>query len=235
MARPLSHKGLRIVASLLIVAGVVAFWVLRPLVETDMSPGDFTPLRDDALAARFAPVIEPHAVYGKPGRLLYRMAKSAAGDIHIAYHPFFNDEQNPHSGFGAAMSRVIYTGGLRIKDVMFGPADIELIEVVLDTKRTAARISYEDADRYNPKSFSVRHLPKSVLNPPLPFCFETVSWNHMFALKPPTSCRQQDALRVEYFNESDWQKYRMVKKTEAMLRRNRMHRVYERAAAAESP
>jgi len=76
----------------------------------------------------------------------------------------------------------------------------------------------------------VRHLPKSVLNPPLPFCFETVSWNHMFALKPPTSCRQQGALKPEYYTESDWQKYRMVKKTEAMLRRNRMHRVYERAA-----
>jgi hypothetical protein len=231
MAAPLRHKGLRVVASLLIVAGVVAFWVLRPLTETDMSVGDFTPLRDDRLAALFAPVVQPHTLYGKPDRLLYRMARNTAGETHIAYHPVYNDEQNPHSGFGATMSRLIYTGGLRIKDIMFGLADIELIEVVLDSQRTAIKIAYEDADRYNPKSFSVRHLPRTFMNPPRPFCFTTASWNHMFSLQPPASCSQKDALTPEYFIEAEWQKYKMVKKTEAILRRNRMHRVYERAEA----
>ncbi len=231
MAKPLRYKGFRIIASLLIVAGVVAFWVLRPLRDSDMSLEGFTPLRDDRLAAAFAPVIKPHHLYGRPERLLYRMGKAATGEIHIAYHPFYSDEQNLHSGFGAAMSRAIYTGGLRIKDLMFGPADIELIEVVLDLQRTAVRIAYEDADRYNPKSFSVRHLPRTFINPPRPFCFATVSWNHMFALQPPASCNQKDALTPEYFTDAEWQKYKMVKKTEAMLRRNRMHRAYERAAA----
>ena len=231
MAQPLRYKGFRIFASLVIVAGVVAFWVLRPLRDSDTSLEGFTPMRDDALATRFAPVIRPHVLYGKPERLLYRMGKSATGEISIAYHPLYSDERNPHSGFGAAMSRAIYTGGLRIKDIMFGPADIELIEIVLDLNRTAVKIAYEDADRYNPKSFSVRHLPRSFINPPRPFCFATVSWNHMFALEPPARCSQRDALTPEYFSEEAWQHYKMIKKTEAMLRRNRRHRPYERAPA----
>jgi hypothetical protein len=35
----------------------------------------------------------------------------------------------------------------------------------------------------------------------------------------------------EYFTEAEWQQFRMVKKTEAILRRNRMHRIYERVPA----
>jgi len=231
VAQRLRYKGFRIIASLLIVAGVVAFWVLRPLRDSDLSLEGFSPLRDDRLAAQFVPVIKPHALYGKPERLFYRMGKSATGEIHIAYHPLYSDERNPHAGFGAAMSRVIYTGGLSLKDIMFGPADIELIEIVLDLNRTAVKISYEDADRYSPKSFSVRHLPRSFVNPPRPFCFAVASWNHMFALEPPASCSQKEALAPEYFTEAEWQKYKMIKKTEAMLRRNRRHRAYERAPA----
>lgn len=231
MAQPLKHKGFRILASILIVLGVVAFWVLRPLRDSDLSLEGFTVLRDDELAARFVPIVLEHAAYGKPERMLYRMGKSATGQIHIAYHPFYRDEENPHSGFGAAMSRAIYTGGLNIKNLMFGPADIELIEVVLDSGHKPMTVAYEDADRYNTKSFSVRHLPKRVNNPAQPFCFKTVSWNHMFALNDKAACSAVRVLLPEYFSEADWQKFKMIKKTEAMLRRNRTHRAYERAAA----
>jgi hypothetical protein len=231
MAQPLKHKGFRVVSSILIVFGVVAFWVLRPLRDSDLSLDGFTVLRDDRLAAQFVPRILEHAAYGKPQRILYRMGKSSTGQIHIAYHPFYSDEENPHSGFGPTMSRFIYTGGLNIKNLMFGPADIELIEVILDPRHQPITIAYEDADRYNPKSFSVRHLPKRVSNPAPPFCFKTVSWNHMFSLRDKLECDQIETLLPEYFSEADWQKYKMVKKTEAMLRRNRMHRAYERAPA----
>lgn len=231
MAGRLRYKGLRIIASLLIVLGVVAFWVLRPLLETPMTTGDFTPIRDDALAAKFSPRIVPHELYGAPTRLFYRMARGHDGAIHIAYHPFYPHEENPHPGTGALLSRLIYTGGLHIKDIMFGPADIELIEVVLDKTLKPIELAYEDAGDYNPKAFSVRHVVKLVKNPAVPACFTTSSWNHMFALAGAELCRSVQVPAVEYFHEPEWQKYRMVKKTEAMLRRNRMHRVYERVAA----
>lgn len=230
MAR-LKQRGLRVALTLLILAGVVAFWVLRPIRETDFATPGFTPLRDDSLAARFTPRIVGHKLYGAPTRMLYRMAKNTEGEIHIAYHPFYADEENPHTGFGAAMSRLIYTGGLRLKDKMFGPADIELIEVILAKDGTPASLHWEDAENYQPRNFSVKHLPKTEKKPAIPFCFETPTWNHMFTLVKPEACQNVQPLKVEYFSIADWEKYKMVKKTEAIFRRNRMHRVYERQAA----
>lgn len=227
----IKNRGLRITLSFAIILGVVAFWVLRPIRDTDFATPGFTPMRDDALAARFMPIIIGHKLYGVPERLFYRMAKSSKGEIHIAYHPFYSDEENPHSGFGAFMSRVIYTGGLHLKDIMFGPADIELIEVILDTAGKAREIGWEDAENYQPKNFSVRHAPKTERNPAQPFCFETSSWNHMFSLTKADACKGVNPPRAEYFTQAEWDKYKMLKKTEAILRRNRMHRVYERQAA----
>lgn len=231
MAARLNFVWLRIILSLAIVLGVVAYWVFRPLTETAPGTGGFTPLRDDTLARRLAPRILTHNEYGSPARLLYRMAKSPEGNIHIAYHPFFPEEENRHPGFGARLSRWIYTGGLHLEDVMFGPADIELIEVITDSKRQILEVGYEDAGNYNPRNFSVRHVPKTVHKVQLPLCFAITSWNHMFGLRESTMCANITPLRAEYFAEVDWQKYRMVKKTEAILRRNRMHRVYERVPA----
>ncbi|HRP68020.1 MAG TPA: hypothetical protein PLY93_00610, partial [Turneriella sp.] len=75
---------MRIIISLLIVFAVVAFWVLRPIRDTDFSLVGFIPLRKDALAARFAPLILPHEMYGTATRLYYRMAKDDEGKIYIA-------------------------------------------------------------------------------------------------------------------------------------------------------
>ncbi len=227
----LKHRGVRIGATILIVLGVVTFWVMRPIRDTDFATPGFTPLKDDALAERFSPIIIGHKLYGAPTRLFYRMAKSNEGEIHIAYHPFYADEENPHSGFGATMSRLVYTGGLHLKDMMFGPADIELIEVILDKNGKPKVLAWEDAENYQPKNFSVKHLPKIDRDPKQPFCFETPTWNHMFSLVKPDVCKGAAALKPEYFSAADWDKYKMVKKTEAILRRNRMHRVYERVAA----
>lgn len=204
---------------------------MRPIRDTDFSTPGFTPLRDDAIAARFAPTIIGHNLYGAPTRLLYRMAKNGEGEIHIAYHPFYPDEENPHSGFGAFMSRIIYTGGLHLKDIMFGPADIELIEVILDKAGKPAVLAYEDAENYQPKNFGVKHAPKTLKKPTQPFCFNTPTWNHMFSAAEGSACKGLTPLTPEYFTTADWEKYKMAKKTEAILRRNRMHRVYERQAA----
>jgi hypothetical protein len=222
---------LRNFLTLLIISGVTAFWLLRPIRETDFSSGGFTPMRDDALAIRYAPVVKGHALYGAPLGLLYRMARSEDGDIHIAYHPFYGHEENPHSGFGAFLSRILYTGGLNLKNILFGPGDVELIEVVLNKRGQPRLVAYEDAGDYRPQNFGVRHVQKSVKDPLPPFCFETVSWNHMFALAGWQSCAGVNPLKPVYFGDDEWEKYRMVKKTEAILRRNRMHRPYERRGA----
>lgn len=231
MGAKLTHRGLRTIATIAIILGLISFWVLRPIRETDFATPGFTPLKDDLLAAKFAPVVLGHELYGAPTRLLYRMARNTKGEVFIAYHPFYPAEENPHKGFGAFMNRIIYTGGLHLKDIMFGPADIELIEVVLDKDGKPTLMAYEDAEKYNPSAFSVRHLAKSVNNPRQPFCFTTPTWNHMFALADASRCAGKVALKAEYFSEPEWVQYRMVKKTEAILRRNRMHRVYERIGA----
>jgi hypothetical protein len=227
----LKRRGVRITITILIILGVIAFWVLRPIRDTDFTTPGFSPLKDDALAGRFTPIIIGNKLYGAPSRLFYRMAKNAEGEVHIAYHPYYADEENPHPGFGATMSRWIYTGGLHLKDIMFGPADIELIEVILDKNGNPKSLAWEDAENYQPKNFSVKHLPKIDRDPKQPFCFETPTWNHMFALAKPEACKEVAPLKPEYFSTADWDKYKMVKKTEAILRRNRMHRVYERVAA----
>lgn len=225
------QRWLRILGTIAIILGVVTFWVLRPVRDTDFSTGGFNPIRDDALAARYAPVILRHELYGAPSRLLYRMAKNPAGEIHIAYHPFYAREENPHEGFGAFMSRLFYTGGYGLKDRMFGPADIELIEVVLNTAGKPALIAFEDVKNYNPKNFAVQHYAVSVQNPLPPFCFEIKSWNHLVGQRPADLCKTTRALTPEYFAEDEWLKFKMVKKSEAILRRNRLHRQYERVAA----
>ena len=231
MAAKLSHRGLRAVATIAIIFGIVTFWVLRPIRETDFATPGFTPLRDDALAKKFSPIVLGHEIYGAPTRLFYRMAKNAQGELFIAYHFLYAHEENPHKGFGALMSRLIYTGGLHIKDIMFGPADIELIEVGLNKDGKPILLAYEDAEKYNPSAFAVKHVSKSANNPLPPFCFTTPTWNHMFAHADSSLCLGKKPLEAEYFNETEWNQYRMVKKTEAILRRNRMHRVYERRAA----
>lgn len=232
MGAKLDHRGLRALVTILIILGLITFWVLRPIKETDFGTPGYTPLRDDALAEKFAPIILVHPVHGFPTRMLYRMARNSAGDIFIAYHPFFAHEENNHGGFGAFMSRIIYTGGLHIKDIMFGPADIELIEVAVNKQKTPILLAYEDAENYDPRKFSVKHLSKSVADPKMPFCFDIPTWNHMFALREATACAGQKPLKIEYFSDAEWAQFKMVKKTEAILRRNRMHRVYERVSAS---
>ena len=234
MAQKLNYRGLRTLATIAIIFGLITFWVLRPIRETEMKTGDFTPVRDDNLAAKFSPIVLGHELYGSPTRMLYRMARNSARETFIAYHPFYPGEENPHKGVGAALNRMVYTGGLKLKEIMFGAADIELIEVVLNQHGQPTLLAYEDAEKYNPSAFSVKHLPKSVKNPQQPFCFSTPTWNHMFSLSEASLCKGKQPLRVEYFSEVEWNHYRMVKNTEAILRRNRMHRIYERQPAPQS-
>lgn len=226
----LSRPRLRIFLSLLIVLGVVIFWVLRPIRNTDFATPGFTPLRDAALARKYVPRLIPHSLYGGPTHIYYRMARAMNGDLHIAYHPFFPNEENPHSGVGPLLSRNLYTGGLNLKTFMYGPADVELIEVFVNPNGAVNAVVYETARNYRPSAFGVEHSPQTIANPPLPLCFTVMTWNHMFSAEKPEKCTSSAATPLEYFSERQWIELRMVKNTEAILRRNRAHRVYERQA-----
>ena len=72
---------MRTLATVAIIFGFITFWVLRPVKETDFATAGFTPLRDEALAAKFTPIIVGHELYGAPTRMLYRMARNAQGEI----------------------------------------------------------------------------------------------------------------------------------------------------------
>jgi len=230
-ASRLGHVWLRVTLTILIILGVVAFWLLRPIRETAFTTPGFTPMRNDALALKYTPRFLPHPEYGAPTRIFYRMGQADSGQTHIAYHPFYADESNPHSGAGAMLSRMIYTGGYNLKNRMYGPADIELVEVIVQKTGQIKSVFYEDVKDYRPGAFSVTHLPITEINPSLPLCFEVKTWNHMVALRKPDHCTKIATLKAEYFSELLWNEYKMLKKHEAILRRNRAHKIYERVAA----
>jgi hypothetical protein len=226
----LKYRGLRIIASLVIVAGVVAFWVLRPIKDTDMSVGNMIPTRNDRLAELHAPIVQPGEKYGGPRRILYRMAANPDGNIYIAYHLIYDRGVNPHSGLRAVFSRNVYTSGLNLKNFVFGAADIELVEVVLAADGGAQELSYESGSES--KKGSIRRRHETQRNPKAPYCFHVSTWDHLLANLPPEKCAGLAKLPVTYFASSDWEKFGMVKKTEAILRRNRPHKAYERRAVA---
>ncbi|MCB1169378.1 MAG: hypothetical protein KDK25_03540, partial [Leptospiraceae bacterium] len=121
------------------------------------------PLRDDSLALRFAPII----VAGKqdaPTEMLYRLSQDASGNIHIAYFIVWESEINPAEGWGPFFSRWLYTGGLSLQKILFGPGDVEVIVMELAPSGSAEGqgyalrgLSFETAINYDPRAFGVQH------------------------------------------------------------------------------
>lgn len=208
----------------LAVLGLLVFFFARTRVENSLSAPGFTPIRDDALAQRYAPSIAAGSEYGDPAALYYRAAVN--GDkTFITYHYVWEKEENTHSGFLPFLNRTIYTGGLRLQRIMFGPADIEKVSIVLNAGKVESA-SFETAENYNPAAFGVAHKPVSLLE--MPPAFRVMSWNHLFE---PASAGPAVPLKAEYFTEDKWQHYEMVKLKERFFSRSRAHEPYERIAA----
>ncbi|MCS6985527.1 MAG: hypothetical protein NZM25_10445 [Leptospiraceae bacterium] len=178
------------------------------------------PVRDDSFAQKFCPQIKAHPQYGSPYRMLYRLGIDNSGGFYLACHPVYEKEENPHEGFLPLLSRLVYTGGLSLQKIIFGPEDVELIEVRINQKGEIYHIGYEDAENYNPTSFSVKHRPLTLLGGKPPLCFGIRSWNHMVYPLPAKDCRD-NTIKVEYFSEGLWKKYRMFKEREGFLRKSR--------------
>jgi len=224
------YKTLRVLGIITVFFLFALFILFRPLKDTPLDTSDFKPISDPALARKFAPKFIAHSEYGKPEKILFRMALAANGQTHIAYHPWYATEFNPHAGFMPLLSRILYTGGLGIKDTMFGPNDIELIEIILDSAGNPIKLSYESAMKYRKTAFGVTHkaVEETLNGKPQNYCFKVTTWNHMVDHVGSSACNAQPEIPLAYFTNAEWEASRMVKRSEAILRRNRAHRVYER-------
>lgn len=212
--------------ALLILAGFTWFLMRTTRTNSLDAPG-FEPLRNDALAAKHAPMISSPAEFGQPEALYYRAATSN-GKLYITYHFVWPGESNPAPGFLPWLNRNLYTGGLRMQKTMFGKGDVEMISLVLDSNGNVDEVIYETAENHDPSDFGVKHSTvRTVAEPPL--VFRVVSWNHLFLLEKGAPVEGQ--LRPEYFSASLWDEYEMVKENESILKRSRAHQPYERRAA----
>lgn len=110
---------------------VPALVIPLSLQENSADVAGFSPIRDDSVARDFAPLIDPGG-YEPPEEILYRMSQDERGRVHIAYFVIWPSEKNDGSGMGAFLSRILYTGGLSLQKLMFGPGDVEVITLVLE-------------------------------------------------------------------------------------------------------
>ena len=164
----------------------VAWW---PTGKKELPPTGYTPLRDDYMAARYMPVFECPPEFAPILAVYYRAAWDSSGVFHIAYHPVWAKEWNATKAFGPFMSRCLYTGGLSLQRLMYGPGDIEAIGFSIDpASENVMEVDYETATDYNPSNFSVKH--KKVLlkgNFASPLHFKVISWNHLFEFEDVAS------------------------------------------------
>jgi hypothetical protein len=208
---------------LLAIAG--AFFI--PTGKVPAPPEGWKALRDDALAAKFAPPISCPERFGAIERVLYRAARGPDGSIRIAYHYVWDHEENPAGTFGAFLSRMLYTGGLSLQRLMFGPGDVEAIGVELSPSLEPVSISYEEAEGYDEAAMTVRH--RKVIDAPWPesgASFEVASWNHLFSLSEGIV---SEAPAPEYFDAGEWARYGMTKAPPTFVFRHRAHFDWELA------
>ncbi len=224
-------------ALLLFFTGIMTSCASTPETPPDLSA--YTPIRDDELAARFAPALLPSREHGDPVALLYRASRHASGDIHLTYHFVWEYERNPSSGCQPWLSRNLYTGGIGLQGIMFGRGDIELVSLRLNSAGRPYFLAYETADAYDPNAFAVKHLRLSHetegddLSPPL--VFAVISWNHLFERRDPAQLSavvQSSLIRLQpvYFTEALWREYEMVKERTGFFSRHRAHEPFEREA-----
>ena len=232
-------KKTRIALGLLVVAALVVI-LNSTTQENSMDVPAFTPVRDDAMAAKFAPQILQSAPYGNPEALLYRASKHDSGDIHITYHYVWEKEENTGPGWKPFLSRWLYTGGLGLQRVMFGKKDIERVSLVVAPSGDVTQLSFETAESYSDSDFGVKH--RTVTQDGRfkgPLLFEVMSWNHLFRqIETGKNAGEGAAVKLvpSYFTETLWQDYTMVKAKETRLSRNRAHQLYEREfVAATAP
>ncbi|MEN6499046.1 MAG: hypothetical protein ABFC65_00755 [Rectinema sp.] len=248
-----------IIAVLLVL---VCFVVWYPAGGKEAPPAGYSPLRDDDLAARYRPVFVCPTEFGPILAVYYRAAQDDSGLIHIAYHPLWAGERNNTKAFWPFLSRILYTGGLSLQRLMYGPGDIETIGLAIDpASGKIVEVEYETAADYDPSRFGVKHQEVSLkgsFDPPLHF--RVISWNHLFRLEedraavPGTGvlsaelasgeatsaelasdeASSAEAAPLSYFTPELWAKYAIWKNPETILRKDRAHFPWERAVVPQA-
>lgn len=197
---------------------------------------EFKMFRDDALAALYAPlIVQPDSIPAEPEMILYRMARSNdGGKIVMAFHVVWPFEKDNRKGFYPWWTRVTYTGGLKLQKVIYGPGDVEAVEIVLDRKSNKIiNVRYETADWDQKGGVIHVHVEKNGCELPSQsnrLVFRVVSWNHMFDLIEESDIKSGEKLfdlPVGYFSHEDWNYYGMTKKKQTWLKRDRAHFEWE--------
>jgi hypothetical protein len=227
--------------SVLITLATCAIIVSRFLTATVnvLEPGapGFTPVKDDAAAESYAPTLLSNDTFGFPRKCYYRAARDGSGNLHIAYHPVWEYERNDSGGLMPFLSRMFYTGGLKIQRIMFGKGDVEVIAVTVDRRGVGTELRYERPKDYNPATFTVKHekvaLTGTFVTMP---AFRVSSWNHLFEKADGPDAAPRPGERAwrcepEYFTDALWEEYTMVRLNETRLRKSRAHFVWERTSA----
>jgi hypothetical protein len=223
-----------IIGLILAIVIFAAIYLSRTVNTVSITIEGFTPIRDSSLVKKFTPVFISNSEFGLPREILYRASVDEQGNTFIAYHPVWDYERNSTPGLVPFLSRILYTGGLHIQQIMFGEADIEVVGIKLDRQKRIVEIHYERPKNYDPQDFVVAHEPVVLTGTfQTPLMFRVVSWNHLFDFIP-TGKRSEDEkahalqLEPEYFTRELWEKYTMVKVHETRLRKCRAHFPWER-------
>lgn len=210
----------------------LALYVLfYPVKKAQLIFPNYEPIQDEKLAKKFAPqfYIRDKRI-SDPIKLYYRMSRDLNGLIHIVYHPVWAHEQNFFPGIFPWLSRNLYTGGLGLQRIMFGKGDVESLYLTINKDEKIIKVVYERPSNYTGNHFNVKHIKieKVVqeLDPPL--YFEVLSWNHLFNWVEKDSNLSAIHLSPQYFTQKLWEDYRMMKKTQTPLFKNRAHFGFER-------
>ncbi len=222
---------------------VVALFYLsqRTVRENAADAPGYAPLRDDALAAAHAPrLLAPRGpefgpAPADPEALYYRASRDDQGRLHLAYFFAWPYERNESPGLAPWLNRMLYTGGLSLQRVLFGPGDVEVVSLVIRPDGRVESVEYEIAENYDPARFGVKHKAVTETeNLAGELYFRVASWNHLFVrVRTPAPDDRALALKPQYFTEELWERYRMFKARETALSRNRAHPLFAREAAAD--
>lgn len=226
----------------ILISGVVAFTLLffivanYPSGQKEMPPIGYSPIRDDALAARYLPSIYCPPEFGPIIAIYYRASKDESGALHIAYHPLWAKEWNDTKALGPFISRLVYTGGLSLQKAMYGKGDIESIAfAIAPSSGEVTEVDYETAEEYSPNKFGVKHA-RIQKNGPFAgtLSFRVISWNHLFTLEEDNALPLVTSgtnVPLKYFTSELWDEYSMWKNPETILRKNRAHFIWERGVS----
>jgi len=182
-------------------------------------------MRDDALARKYCPVFaQGEGIKPDLSRVYYRLGEDEKRYL-LACHPVWPYEKDEgKKGLETVFNKLFYTGGLKLQTRIFGPEDIEAIELAVDKDSgKIIRVRCESAG--HDKQEVAGEAAEKIARP----WFEVTTWNHMFELTSPEAAAGKKVydLAPEYFTDERWSYYGMTKKKQTLLRQDRAHFEWE--------